>query len=457
MSSEFRIGRRDFIRVAGIGVAASAFCGRSGADILPGAASAVSNKVIRKGKLITPDRKLNIACIGCGGKGAEDVSSVSSENIVALCDVDSKRADAIFKRFPDVPKFKDYRKMLVEMDDKIDAVTVTTPDHTHFPAAMMAMQMGKHVYVQKPLTHTVWEARTLTETAKEHEVVTQMGNQGHAYEGCRLLKEWLQAGAIGNVHEVHIWTNRPIWPQGIKRPLEVEQVPSTLDWNLWLGVAPERPYNSCYLPFKWRGWWDFGCGALGDMGCHMMDASFWALDLKYPVSVEAKSDGNNEETAPESSIVTYKFPARGSMPPVTVKWYDGGKLPPRPHDLGKESKLAAGGQYLVGDKGVMMGFGDYCDSVRLIPEAKMKSFKRPGKTIPRVPEGNPYMEWINACKGGPKPGSNFVDHSGPLTEMVSLGNLAIRTGKKIEWDSKLMRCKNLPEADKLVRLAHRVF
>jgi len=261
---------------------------------------------------------------------------------------------------------------------------------------------------------------------------------------------------MGAVREVHIWTSRPTWPQARERPLEEQTPPDTLDWNRWLGVAPERPYNNTYLPFNWRGWWDFGAGALGDMGCHVMDASFWALDLRAPTSIEAVSEGCNDETAPRWCIVTYKFPARGKHPPVTLKWYEGGKRPPRPKELEADRSLPGGGQIWIGDKGVIMDTTDYCESPRLVPESKMQSFQRPPKTIPRVPHGDSYQEWISACKGGPMCGSNF-DHSGPLTEMVVLGNLAIRCGKKIQWDHARMRCTNVPEANRLLRRNYRVF
>jgi len=336
---------------------------------------------------------------------------------------------------------------------------VATPDHMHFPVAAMAMQMGKHVYVEKPIAHTVAEARKMTELAREKEVVTQCGNHGHANEGTRLLVEWVRAGAIGSVHEVHCYTDRPIWPQGIDRPAGSEPVPENLDWNLWLGAAPRRPYQSCYAPFKWRGWWDFGCGALGDMGCHIMDPAFWALDLKYPTSVAAVSSPVNAETAPKWSVVTYQFPARGSMPPVKLVWYDGRKTPPRPEALEKDRGFGGNGFYMVGDKGSILSGSIYCTGPRLIPETAMRAFiaQPPEKTIPRVPGANPWQEWIRACKGeGPAPGSNF-DYSGPLSEMVLMGNLAVRTGKKVEWDGPNMRCTNLPDANKLVRKQYRVF
>jgi len=445
---EVGMDRRQFLKFAGAAAAALT---------LQGIRSLTADQTAAPKKFCPPNRKLRIACVGCGGKGASDIAGVAGEEIVALCDVDKMRGMASFRKYPDVKLYKDFRQMLTEMNDKIDAVVVSTPDHMHFPVAYMAIQMGKHVYVQKPLSHTIWEARTLTEAARKFGVVTQMGNQGHAKEGTRLMKEWVQSGSIGPVREIHFWTNRPIWPQGLTRPTEVMTPPSSLDWNRWLGVAPERPYNKCYLPFSWRGWWDFGCGALGDMACHIMDAGFWAVDLKYPISVEAESEGGTEESAPKSSVITYQFPARGNQPPVTVKWYDGGKLPPHPKELEADRKISpGGGQILIGDNGAIMDTSSYCESPRLIPEARMREFKRPEKTIPRVPDGDPYKEWIAGCKGGPMPGSNF-DHSGPLTEMVLLGNLAIRLKKKIEWDGPNMKPTNAPEAQRLIRKPYRVF
>ncbi len=435
---ERKISRRNFIKTAGVASAMGL--------------TACSNLSVVRRRGPAPIEKLKIACIGAGGQGATDVNGISSENIVALCDVDQERAAATFAKFPRARKYKDYRRMLEKMDKRIDAVTVTTPDHTHFPAAIMAVTMGKHVFVQKPLTHTVWEARQLTLAAREHQVVTQMGIQGHAKEGARLLCEWIEADILGPVHEVHIWTDRPIWPQAIERPVETLRPPRTLDWDLWLGTAPERPYHSAYAPFVWRGWWDFGTGALGDMGCHLMDAPFWALKLGAPTSVEADSGPVNRETAPEWSIVTYQFPARGEMPPVKVVWYDGGKKPPRPEELEEERELADNGQLIIGEKATILDNSAYCESPRIIPEAKMKDVQAslPAKTIPRIPKADHYQEWILACKGEEPAGANF-DYAGPLTEMVLLGNLAIRTGKKIEWDPIDLKVPNVREANQYIR------
>lgn len=440
-----KISRRTFVKGAAAALSAA---GLTSCGIVP-----------KRHAAISPNDKLNIACIGVGGKGEDDAAQVGeTEHVVAVCDVDEDRGAGGFKAFPKAKKYKDYRRMFDEMAGRIDAVTVSTPDHTHFPAAITAMELGKHVFVQKPLTHSVWEARQLRLAAQKYKVATQMGNQGHANEGTRLVREWVQSGLIGEVREVHIWTNRPagMWAQGVERPTETQAIPSTLDWDLWLGTAPYRPYNSIYLPFTWRGWWDFGCGSLGDMGCHIMDAAFWALDLGSPTSVEAESSPVNNETAPSWSIVTYRFPARGNMPPVKLVWSDGGKIPDRPADLEPEREMPGGGQIIYGSKAVIMDTTDYCESPRIIPETKMQELKSslPAKTIPRIPRGNHYQEWIKACKGGTPAGSDF-EHAGPLTEMVLLGNVAIRIGRKIEWDGPNMKAKNLPEADQYIRHGYR--
>ncbi|MHC4571045.1 MAG: Gfo/Idh/MocA family oxidoreductase [Planctomycetota bacterium] len=305
----------------------------------------------------------------------------------------------------------------------------------------------------------------LTEAARKYKVATQMGNQGHSGEGVRLTCEWIWDGAIGPVREVHCWTNRPVWPQGIGRPEDMPAVPDTLDWDLWLGPAPYRPYHPSYLPFNWRAWLDFGTGALGDMACHIMDPSFWALKLRYPISVEASHSYDvremwkrweNKETYPRASIVRYKFPARGDMPAVKLTWYDGGMLPPRPEELEQGRELPESGTIFVGDKGKIM-CKTYGESPRLIPETKMKEYKRPAKTLPRIPRGADGHEqnWVDACKGGEPASSNF-DHSGPLTESVVMGNLAmLNPGKTLEWDGENMRVTNLPEANEHVHREYR--
>jgi len=427
-------------------------------DFMSGAAVAAAFTIVPRHVLggpgnTAPSEKLNIAGIGVGGMGKGDIKNVSSENIVALCDVDDKYAAKVFKLYPRAKKYRDFRKMLEKQKD-IDAVVVATPDHLHAVVSMMAIRMGKHVYCEKPLTHTIYEARKIAEAAREAKVATQMGNQGQASEEARLVCEFIWDGAIGPVREIHGWSNRypRISPRGIARPKETPPVPSTLDWNLWLGPAPYRPYHPAYLPFKWRGWWDFGTGVLGDIGCHNFSAIFKTLKLGYPLSVEASSTAAqcppevNSETAPLASIVHYKFAARGDRPSVTLTWYDGGLMPLRPEELEEDRRMGGGdGMLYVGDKGKMLGH-------RLIPESNMKEYKRPPKTLPR--SIGHYKEWIEACKGGKPTGSNF-DHAGPLTEMVLLGNIAIRTGKKLIWDGPNMKVTNVPEANEYVNPPYR--
>jgi len=406
-----------------------------------------------------PSEKLDIACIGAGGKGSSDVRGVSSENIVALCDVHESHAAGTFKRFPKAKKYKDFRKML-DAEKSIDAVTVSTPDHTHAVAAMKAIRMGKHVYCQKPLTHTVYEARKLAQAARDEGVATQMGNQGHASERTRRVCEFIRGGAIGPVHEVHVWTDRPsnglfreYWPQGVDRPSETPGVPPDLDWDLWLGPAPHRPYHSAYAPFRWRGWWDFGTGALGDIGCHALDPVFRALDLMAPLSVQATSTRVNKETYPLGSMVRYRFGAREGMPPVELTWYDGGLKPPRPPEMEHGVEMGSGGTMYVGEKGVMHG-------LRIMPETRRKEFEEPEKTLPR--SIGHYAEWLEACKGGQPAGSNFVDTAGLLTEAVLLGNIALRMGLRekltkqvLEWDSPGLRITNLDDANEYLHRSYR--
>ena len=438
----------------------------------------------------SPSEKLNIAGVGVGGQGASDLSQMESENIVALCDVDWAHATGTFKKYPKAKQYKDYRKMLDEMDKEIDAVVVATPDHVHAFASTAALKRGKHVYCEKPLTHSVWEARQVAEAARAAKVATQMGNQGQASEETRRLCELVWAGAIGPVREAHIWTDRPsqglfneYWPQGVGRPKDTPPVPETLDWDLWLGPAPSRPYHPAYLPFKWRGWWDFGTGALGDIGCHSMDPVFRALKLGAPLSVQACSTRVNEETYPLGSIVTYHFPARDAavqpnnwhvhglsgpgaggveMPPLKLVWYDGGLRPPRPEGLEDEQVLGDNGRLLIGDHGFILG----AQGNRLYPESRRKEFPQPPRTIPRLPPApkrgqEHYLEWIAACKGGKPAGSNF-DWAGPLAEAVLLGNVALRvqlrtllTRYKLLWDAPHLRFTNLEEANKFIRREYR--
>ncbi len=415
----------------------------------------VPRHVLGRG-FVPPSDKLNIACIGVGGRGAWNVRGVSSENLVAFCDVDDERAAATYRAFPNVPRYKDFRVMLEREGARIDAVVISTPDHTHAVAAMMAIQMGKHVYCEKPLTRTIYEARRLAEAAREKGVVTQMGNQGHAGEGTRQIREWIEAGAIGTVREIHFWTNRPIWPQAIKRPLEAYHVPPTLAWDLWLGPAPERPYHPAYVPFKWRGWWDFGTGALGDMGCHIMDAAFWTFDLRDPVRVTAETTPVFPETAPLVSRVTYEFAARGNRPALRVVWRDGSLAPLRPPGWEKDRPWPPmdNGQMFIGDDGVLIA-GTYGENPRLVPESRHREWiaSAPAPRYPRSP--GVYREWIEACKRGGQPGSSFPDYAGPLTEMVLLGNLAVRVGGTIEWDAAAMRVTNMEVPEEYIRPSYR--
>lgn len=409
---------------------------------------------VRKGQLVK-GRKINIACVGCGGKGADDVRQFSGENIVALCDVDLARASQTILSHPKAKVFRDWREMLALMDNEIDAVVVSTPDHMHFPIAMKAIEMGKHVYVQKPLTHTVAEARMLLEAARRHGVVTQMGNQGHSNEDTRRVKEMIEAGAIGDVTEVTIWTNRPVWPQDKPLPTNAMPVPTTLDWNLWLGVAPWRPYNRAYCPFDWRGWWEYGSGAIGDMGCHTIDAVFWALELGAPDHVSAEVVGGDEFSCPKGSIITYKFPVRGNRPPVTLKWYDGCCKPERPAILPEGEKMPGSGQLLMGSKGALYCPGDYCDQAKILPESLRASFVPPPKTLPRVKNGH-YQNWLDGIRGVvDAPCSNF-EHAVPLTEIALLGAVAVRSRSSFNWYSSALRCDN-PIAQRFISKTYRIF
>ena len=445
MSKDNSISRRTFI----FGTAVMA----------AGAATAKSRFPFSK-RRIAANEKVHLAAVGSGGKGDSDIKGAQAagdNNVVALCDVDWNRAAGAFNDFPNATRYKDFRVMLEKEYHNIDAVTISTPDHMHAPAALMAMQLGKPVYVQKPLTHNVYEARRLAEAARKYGVATQMGNQGHSGEGVRRLCEWIWSGVIGDVREAHVWTNRPIWPQAIPRPKKVDKIPENLDWDLWLGVAPERPYNRCYAPFKWRGWWDFGCGALGDMACHIMDPSYTALKLKFPTSVEAVQEGNNEETFPAWSIITYEFAARGDMPPVKLIWYDGGKQPPRPEGAKEDEKLGDGdnGTLFVGDKG-MLACGCYGGGPCLIPREKMADFDKPDKTVPN--STGHYQEWIDSIKGVEPPEGALLkgfEYAGPFTEMVLLGNAAVACGQRIEYDAENMRITNVRSANKHLKRTYR--
>lgn len=415
--------------------------------------------------------KIQVACIGIGNRGWYAVSELLKlpmVQIVAVCDVDEtlvaetrkKASELGYPDFAQVPLFKDYREMFAKMGDRIDAVTVSTPDHHHYPATMMALQRRKHVYVEKPLTHTVGEARALRLEAKKAGVITQMGNQGRATEGIRLIREWTQAGVLGDVRNVVAWS--PEFPElYYRRPksllVAAEKPPATLDWDLWLGPAEKRPYNSIYAPRTWRGWWDFGCGMLGDWACHTLDGPWWALDLGSPEWVEAESGPLSSVNVPEWSEVTYQFPARGERPPVVLKWLEGSrKKPSAPSIWDPKLPFPERGMLMLGDKNVLFSPNGRPDSPRLLPDTVMETFKRnrPAPTLPRV-LGGPVKEWIDSIYGiGPTPGSNF-DYSVPLTEMVLLGVVAQRTGKRIEWDSINGQITNDPTLNRYIDIVAR--
>jgi predicted dehydrogenase len=417
-----------------------------------------------KSSAYAANEKLNCAAIGAGGRGGAHVEASGRENCVALCDVDANTLGNAAKKYPNARTFSDYRKMFDEMAKGIDVVFVGTPDHHHAPASMLALKHKKHVYCEKPLTHSIYEARKVAEAAREAKVATQMGTQGMSSEGVRLLAEFIQAGAIGKVTEVHVWTDRPInwWPQGVDRPSYTDDVPARLNWDVWLGPAPERPFaatwrdgphkgKQVYHPFVWRGWWDFGTGALGDIACHSMSPIFFALKLGYPTAVEAKSSELFKETAPLWSIITYEFPARGDLPPVKMTWYDGKKQPPRPEELEPDRKWDFNGTLFVGDKGKLLFDG----TPRIIPEAKMKEFKRPEATLPRTPGNDHHTDFFIACRGGRPAISNF-DFASLVAESALVGNISLRLGnKRLEWDGPAMKATNAPEAQPYVRREYR--
>jgi predicted dehydrogenase len=412
----------------------------------------------------SPNEKLNIAGIGVGGKGHSDIEQAGKlGNVVAICDIDDKVLEARAKDFPNAKKYNDFRKMFDEMGKSIDAVTVSTPDHTHAVAAMMAIKMGKHVYCQKPLTHTVREARELRLAARQYKVCTQMGNQGSAENGLREAVEVVQAGAIGPVTEVHVWTNRPIWPQApklTKRPAP-KPVPPHVHWDLWLGPAPERPYGDGYHPFAWRGFWDFGTGALGDMACHTANMAFRALKLGYPISVSAENGEINPETYPGWATITFQFPARGEWPPVKLVWYEGhrdGKKNLPPKELLHGETPPGSGSLLVGAKGILYSPNDYGARYVLLPKKDFAGFKPPQPTLPRNGRGDLGMkeEWVRAImENKPEIAYSNFDFAGLLTETILLGNVAMRAGKKLEWDGENMKFPNASDAEKFLHFEYR--
>ncbi|MFN9947208.1 MAG: Gfo/Idh/MocA family protein [Planctomycetota bacterium] len=402
--------------------------------------------------------RLRIGAVGCGGKGLSDIEACAkNHDIVALCDVDQGKARQMREQHPQAAFYEDWRDLLDA--EKLDAMTVSTPDHLHAGPALAAMARGIHVFVQKPLSHTVEEARLLLQAARKTKVITSMGNQGTCMDGFRTATECVRAGVIGTVTEVHVWTDRPIWPQGIGRPKHVDPIPATFRWDLWLGPAAWRPYAAGrkdgdfkgYAPFQWRAWWDFGTGALGDMACHVANLPFYALELDAPTTVEAVADGRNDETAPKRSTINFQFPARGARGPVKRVWYDGGDLPPA--TLLPGVTWRSGGFLLVGSKGILYSPTDYGERFDLYDkDGKPLQYETPKPTLPRV--SGIHDEWLQGILDNKQPMANF-EYAAPFTEAMLLGNLALRTGERIEWDAAAMKVKNSATAQALVGKSYR--
>lgn len=509
MNSKDEVSRRSFIRNAAV----------TGAAI-----SIVPRHVLGRG-FTPPSDLLNIACVGVGGMGRSNLINLASQNIVALCDVDWGYTDKNLSRLdtdvanlqahidhpdaspagkpapavdsektkerlanilhlkndliPKAKRYSDYRKMLEQQKD-IDAVVVATPDHMHAPIALAAMDLHKHVYVQKPLCWSVEEARKLSKRATETKLATQMGNQGRSLDDTRKAVEYIWSGAIGEVREIHVWTDRPVgfWPQGVPRPKAAVEpldtlkwdgpgvdarlaaamagnypVPETLSWDLFLGVGPEIPYHPIYHPFNWRGWLDWGCGAIGDMGAHLLDVSMWALNLGLPTSIETVSTPFNRVSFPNGELIFYEFPARGSMPPVKLTWYDGGLMPPKPEELGDEELIKEGGAILVGSKGKLM-HNTYGAHPRLLPQSLQESVGNPPEKLARIPGEEHELNWVDAAKGKTQTASPF-EYAAKLTEVMLLGVVALKAGKKINYDSANMRVTNVADANQYLSRQYR--
>lgn len=457
-----------------------------GAALATAGASVVPRHVLGGVGYQPPSDTLNIAGVGVGGRGAANMNALTNENIVAVCDIDFDHVDqtlrdddgtvqdgfqALHEAYEQAERYADYRKMLDEMGDEIDAVVISTPDHLHAVVTKRAMEMGKHVYVEKPLTRTIREARVLLQTAEETDVVTQMGNQGHTHPDGRRAIEWVWAGAIGPVHDIHSWTDRPAswWPQGVSRPENSMSAPGDIEWDLFLGPAPEVPYHEAYHPFRWRGWIDYGTGALGDMGAHLIDHAYWALDLDYPTEAWGSSspfgtEGDERVSWPMATTVHYKF-GRGGRDPVHLTWYDGGLLPPRPQALPDDVPLVReqsdgedgpppewGGTILVGEKGILM-YDTYGRNPRLYPKALEQEYKDAAQVLPRVGT-NHQMNWANACKGKEEATTPF-EYAVPLVETMLLGVVSLQAGTHIAYDGRSMSIPNAPEAEKYLHYDYR--
>lgn len=449
--NKYEMTRRAFLAATTTAVAAQARAQVNTAEVVPGK--------------ISPNERLNIAAIGIGGMGRSNIQACSSENIVALCDVDQIRAGAVFEQYPNATRYVDYRKMFDAEANNIDAVIIATPDHTHAVIGMATIQLGKHIYLQKPLAHSIYETRKLTEAARASKVQTQMGNQGHSSPEIRQLCEWIADGAIGPVREVHAWSDRPVggdpWSNFpiCARPVETPSVPNTLDWDLWLGPAPYRPYHPIYCPESWRGWCDFGTGTIGDMGCHILDPAFMALKLGPPTSVEASTTHweqvVSDETYPRASIVRYQFPEREGMPPVSLTWYDGRIKPPIPRDFEVGDAFESNGAILIGEKGSIMHKSHGAGALRILPKVLSDTYQRPPESIPRVLNAAHEQDWVRACKDG-NPASSTFEYGGALTEMALLGVLAIRMkDRRLLWDSANLRITNDEAANALINPPYR--
>lgn len=419
---------------------------------------------------VTSKKPIRVAFVGTGGICKTHIRKAVETGLICpcYCDVDTRRFWRAAEAYPGAKSFRDFREMYDKMGSEFDAVFIGTPDHTHYPATMLAMQMGKHVYTQKPLTHTVWEAQQLLKAADKYKVATQMGNQGHANEGNRRIVEYIRGGFLGDIKEIHAWTDRPIWPQGMDRPEpeEPHAVPNELDWDSWIGPAPMRPFvqeppennklRGPYHPFRWRGWWDFGGGALADMACHTIDGVYWAMDPPAPTAIDVISVSRvTKEAFPNASVLKFEFPAKGTQKPFDLYWYDGGLFPPRPEELDPRRKLPPTGNLVIGSKAKMLVSGSYGDSPQLIPAKLHREVGKPPQLVERsIGHGE---EWFAACRGEipyDAPGSSF-HYSARLTEVVLLGNLAIRAQKRIEWDADKQQVTNIPEANQWVTKEYR--
>lgn len=423
------------------------------------AVSIVAPHVLGRGGEAAPSEKLNLACVGVGGRGAANLSSLKGENIVALCDADEERAAGSAKALPKAKFFHDYRRLLDAVARDIDAVVISTPDHTHAVIASAAMDLGKHVYSEKPLAHSLHEVRYLTEKARRKKLATQLGNQGHSSDSIREFVEMIQSGAIGTVREVHAFVGNSYRPRGFTaRPTETPPVPATLDWDLWLGPASERPYHPAYLPGKWRGWVDFGTGITGDWVCHVLDPIFWALDLGAPSIIQAEAIEYDDpkvraETYPAGATIRFEFPAKGSRPAVKVTWFEGSRKVPRPEELDEKRQVPNIGAIIIGDRGKIMHGSHGAGGAQLIPRAKWDAYQPPPKTLPRS-QGH-HEDWVIACKGGTPATSNF-NYGGPLTEVALLGVAALRlNGQQLEWDAPALRFRNHDAANRLINPPYR--